>query len=268
VAVATGAPRRLDDPLPDSPPGTDGDLREIVRLILGRGGGELRHPFAARVRQLAAGTLGYLRDCRASPNAAPALKRLERVAAQARGLVGAINALPSPFDEEVLSRLQTYGFQVDAFDRLFRALDDTASSTRERITGHRAGRARRGPGRLLERLEGDALPFLAEQVAQMLGEARGEKAISGDRKGELFAVTDAIWRFATGQGHAPDLERTVARIAKPARLRLRAHSLELEADRLTRAGLPAATTHALRRGGAAARGGAPPGRGRPRPAAA
>jgi hypothetical protein len=86
--------RRLrgENELPDTPPGSEDDLEDIVNTIVGhhRGDNEVR----LALRELAAGLLAAWRDQTQSPTAISAVKSLEAVRHAAIELAEALSTLP------------------------------------------------------------------------------------------------------------------------------------------------------------------------------
>jgi hypothetical protein len=217
--------------------GNDENLQDLVRKVTGSRHATAADLIAQRLGRLATEVREQEDATRRSPAATPALTQLDRAIDQLRRLGRTLHDLPEELSVLLRDRLAHTGFQADALPRLEDALKTVRARACTTITGSPDGEVPRGPGRLTERLYGDMVDFVVEQIAQMLADAQGPEVLSGDIKGALHEAVAAFWTYATGQDEPPDLTRKVQREAGLARLAHQARKLDRAAEELLRAGL-------------------------------
>jgi hypothetical protein len=239
---ASGDALEVKNDLPDSPPGSDDDLEDIVNTIVGhfRGDNEVR----LAIRELAAGLLAAWRDQTQSPTATSAEKSLEAVRHAAIGLAEALSALPeflrvlmetwytaaSRWDPEkrAIVRLDLGALPREAaLYGLAQAVQHQLESWRHPRVLNRVRPSASGKKLAYERLLGDVRTFYASRVAELIAKMQSIKAVTTKEGGSLDHAFSGLWTYATGlpsEGH--NLQDHVRHAAQVQKQRHRAKLLE------------------------------------------
>lgn len=249
--------------LPDAPPGTDADLAEIVRLILGPPGpqrdvGRTRAEarIAGDIRHLACDVLDELRNRSASPNLKDGFERLEAVSDLASRLARKLMALDDTSLELLKSsfpptRLEKDAAQTSAsaehaagvilawspasgghpLEGIARAADEAREFIEWRAAPKSGAGKKRGPENLHQHMFGDMRRHLAYEVGKNLACNRGISAITSTEGGPLYQLVAAVWCYTTGlDAEQASLSHAVKR-AVPAVRRYMENLVEWDAER-------------------------------------
>lgn len=212
VATTSARRKRGARPLPERPPGTEEELRYLLRLLYGAEPTKLADQLLPTIRRIAAQALARERLCRASKGPVPGIDALQKAQAAARALEQAINAIPPPLDTIVAHWLRNDGFQVDALTKIAAALVATESWARESITGSPTGKITMGPPDLVTRVDCDGVDQLLGEAAALFSTFHGDAAVSADPKSAFTEFGEAFWRFATGEESVRNLTRRITRM--------------------------------------------------------
>ena len=236
--------------LPDAPPGTDPDLAEIVRLILGppgpqrdAGRTEAEARIAGNIRHLACDVLDELRSRSASPKLRDGLDRLEAISDLASQLARKLRALDDTSLELLKpsfppTRLENDAAQTSAsaehvanvilawsrasgrhpLECIARAADEAREFIEWRAEPKSGAGKKRGPENLHKHIYGDMRRHLAYEVGKILACSRDISAITSTEGGSLYKLVAAVWSYTTGlDAEQASLSHAVKRAAPAVR---------------------------------------------------